>query len=582
MRAASRGRFALLALASTILASQSVAQTTTRVQGPGGRQMNTGARVLHFTPDERLALVLVQDGFLPGDGNGWLELAWLDRWTGQMTQAVPIPGGGSIDGDIWDAGISANGRYVVFATEATNLGPADTNGATDAYRLDRVTGQVVRVSLGLAGVEPDISSSSGSLSSGGTSNDGRLAVFTSEASNLGLGPVLGQQIYLRDLQTGSLSLISVALNGLPGDNWSDQPRISADGRYVAFLSQSSDLVVGDTNQFQDVFLRDRQNGTTVRLNLDPNGGEADADAYYGLDMTPDATRIVFDSYATNLVPGLSGNNEIFLIDVPTNSINVLSLSTLGVHSDGASYQPTISDDGRWVAFYSNATTLDPLDIDTTDDAFLRDLQFGVTTLVSRASNGDQGQPPPFTGEYLGPVALSPTGSLVAFETNLQGLVAGDTNDFDCLVRDTASSVLPIESYCTAKVNSLGCLPAITTGGEPHVGGAFDNFFLSAHNVRSNQVGLLLWANGSGSVPFFGGTLCLGGTIRRTPGQNSGGPAGPADCTGSYSFHFSQAYMASKSITAGTTLHGQFWSRDQGFPAPNNVGLTEAIRFTTAP
>jgi Tol biopolymer transport system component len=582
MHSTAPGRFLFLAVASTLLANSGLAQLLTRLQAPGGRQMNAYATVLHFAPDERFALALLEDGVLPGDANGFIDLVWFDRYTGQVFVAAPGAGGAPADGDIWDAGLSSNGRYVVFTSNASNHGPLDTNGLPDAYRLDRVTGQILRVSLGFGGVEPDANSGSGALSSGGTSDDGRFALFTSEAGNLGFGTVLGQQVYLRDLQANTTSVISVGPGGGPGDNWSDQPRISADGRYVAFLSQSTDLVPGDTNQCQDVFLRDRQLGTTVRLNLGPGGIEADADAYYGMDMTPDARWIVFDSSATNLLPGLSGVNEIFRIDVQSGLLTLESVSTAGAPSDGSSYQPTISDDGRWIAFSSDATTLEPSDVDQSLDAFLRDALLGTTRMLTISSSGNQGHPPPTWGEYLGQMTVSRTGALTAFGTNLLELVAGDTNFGDAFVFDNTSAVPPIESYCSAKVNSLGCVPVITSGGEPHVGGPSDSFFLSAHNVRSSQVGLFLWSNALGGTPFFGGTLCLGGTIRRTAGQNSGGPATPADCSGTYSFHFSAAYMASKSITAGQAVYGQFWSRDQGFPPPNNVGLTDGIRFTTAP
>lgn len=572
-----------IALASTSLvflaaasAAPAVGQSLIRLQGPGGRQSNVYARILHFTPDQRFALTLVDDGRVPGDANGLVDLAWYDLATGVATLAVP---GSPADDATWDAGLSANGRYVVFSTAATNLGPLDTNGMPDAYRLDRVTGLVVRVSLGVGGIEPDLPSNSGTLGSGGTSDDGRFAVFTSEGSDLGLGANQGQQVYLRDLVNQTTALVSVAVGGGPSDGWSDEPLISADGRFVAFMSQSTDLIVGDTNGFQDVFIRDRQNSTTTRLNLGPGGVEADADAYYGLDMSPDGRFVVFDSYATNLTPGLSGLNEIFLVDRLTGQLTLESLGGVGTPSDGNSYQPRISDDGRYIVFTSNATTLDPSDLDSIDDAFVRDRALSTTRLASVSTGGLAGQPAPNSAPYLEMVSISSSGGLVGFETNLQGLVAGDTNMVDAFVSDRTSTVQPIESFCVAKVNSQGCTPTITTAGEPHLGGTTDNFYLSAQAVRPNQPGILLWSHGANNQPFFGGTLCVSPPVNRTPGQSSGGSA---TCSGTYSFHFSRAYMASKGLIAGTVLYSQYWSRDQGFPAPNNVGLTDGIRFTMAP
>jgi hypothetical protein len=123
---------------------------------------------------------------------------------------------------------------------------------------------------------------------------------------------------------------------------------------------------------------------------------------------------------------------------------------------------------------------------------------------------------------------------------------------------------------------------ISSGGEPYTAGPSDAFFLSAHNLRNTETGLFIWSLSAGASPFYGGTLCLSMPIARTPAQSSGGSPSGADCSGGASFHFSQAYMALKGIGPGTLAHGQFWSRDSGLPPPNNVGLTDAIRFVTAP
>ena len=124
-------------------------------------------------------------------------------------------------------------------------------------------------------------------------------------------------------------------------------------------------------------------------------------------------------------------------------------------------------------------------------------------------------------------------------------------------------------------------PVIGASGAPSVAGT-DAFFLTAEQVLNGQFGMFLWSFAAGSQPFAGGTLCLSGGIHRTPVQRSGGNTPPLDCSGSYSFHFSQAYMASQGLTAGTTLFGQYWSRDRGFLPPDNIGLTGGIRFTLCP
>lgn len=137
-------------------------------------------------------------------------------------------------------------------------------------------------------------------------------------------------------------------------------------------------------------------------------------------------------------------------------------------------------------------------------------------------------------------------------------------------------------YCTPKVNSLGCTPTIGFLGLPTISGP-DNFSVTASSVVNNKSGLMLWGGVEASAPFFGGTLCIAPPVIRTPMQNSGGtPPPPSDCTGSYSYHFTQAYMASHLLGPGSTVYAQYWSRDPGFAFPNNVGLTNGLRFTIYP
>ena len=135
-------------------------------------------------------------------------------------------------------------------------------------------------------------------------------------------------------------------------------------------------------------------------------------------------------------------------------------------------------------------------------------------------------------------------------------------------------------YCTTKVNSGGCTPSIDSSGTPSASIAND-FHVSASDILFNVPGILIWSQTSASTPFGGGTLCLAAPVRRTPGQNSGGTPGQP-CSGRFDLHLSHAFMASQGIVPGMVVHAQYWSRDAGFAAPNNVNLTNAVRFTLAP
>jgi hypothetical protein len=136
-------------------------------------------------------------------------------------------------------------------------------------------------------------------------------------------------------------------------------------------------------------------------------------------------------------------------------------------------------------------------------------------------------------------------------------------------------------YCTPKTNSHGCVPHIGFSGAPSMS-VGNNFIVNASNVLSHKTGELLWSLTSNSIPFGGGTLCIGTLFHRTPLQNSGGNPLPVDCSGSYQFHFSQTYMAAQALVPGVTIYCQYYSRDDGFPTPSNIGLTDGMRFTVVP
>ncbi|HTF87825.1 MAG TPA: integrin alpha [Planctomycetota bacterium] len=135
-------------------------------------------------------------------------------------------------------------------------------------------------------------------------------------------------------------------------------------------------------------------------------------------------------------------------------------------------------------------------------------------------------------------------------------------------------------YCTAKVNSLGCTPTISYGGcaSRSLG---SGIAIVGQNVRPGLPGILLWSVAQNALPFSGGTLCVGAPIKRTPGQISTSIPS-SSCTGQYYYLFSTAYLAANNLNPGQAVHTQYWSRDNGFSAPNNVGLTAGLKFTVVP
>ena len=232
-----------------------------------------------------------------------------DRQTGQTTRVSLSSGGSEGNGHCWDASISADGRYVAFHSLASNLVPDDTNGESDVFVHDRQTGETARVSLSSGGTEGNSSSGSPSISA-----DGRYVAFVSLATNLVPGDNKFWDTFVHDRQTGQTTRVSMSSGGKKGNGGSGNPSISADGRYVAFNSDATNLVPGDTNGVVDVFVHDRQTGQTVRVSLSWDGSEGN-DASCNPSISADGRYVAFWSDATNLVPDdTNGFPDIFVQD----------------------------------------------------------------------------------------------------------------------------------------------------------------------------------------------------------------------------------------------------------------------------
>ena len=212
--------------------------------------------------------------------------------------------------------ISADGRYVAFISSASNLVDGDTNGFADVFVRDRKTGTIERVSLADDGTQANASSALPEISA-----DGRYVAFRSTASNLVPGDTNGfTDVFVYDREIGTIERVSVAADGTQGDNHSHASSISADGRYVSFASSDSNLVSGDTNNRRDVFVRDRQAGTTERVSVANNGMQGNDDSM-SPSISADGRYVAFWSGASNLVPGdTNGGSDIFVYDRQTHSI----------------------------------------------------------------------------------------------------------------------------------------------------------------------------------------------------------------------------------------------------------------------
>jgi len=257
------------------------------------------------------------------------------------------------------------------------------------------------------------------------SEDGRYVTFSSRASNLVAGDTNGvADGFLHDTQTGTTSLISVSSTGTQGNDQSNSIAITPDGRFVAFWSAASNLVTGDTNNKYDVFLRDTQTNTTTRVSVASNGTQGTANSGSTGAISANGRYITFTSTAGNLVSGdVNGKQDIFLHDTQTGNTTLISKSSAGVLGNDYSFRPSISADGRYIVFDSRASNLAAGDNNIFFDVFLHDTLTGQTSLVSKSSQGVSGTRDSMYAK------ISPDGKLVVFHSNANNLVAGDVNNY---------------------------------------------------------------------------------------------------------------------------------------------------------
>ena len=277
--------------------------------------------------------------------------------------------------------VSADGRYVGFVSEAPNLVPGDTNHFRDAFVHDRVTGATERVSLGLGSTQ----AMGGDTVSLALSADGRFVAMTSRATNLVLNDTNGvSDVFVRDRQTGTTTRVSVPTQFGQALGGSFLSQISADGRYVVFSSNATNLVAGDTNDNLDLFRRDRETGTTIRISIAHDGAQANGQPG-DPSMSADGRFVAFTSHATNLVAGdTNGHEDVFVRDVESGVTTRVSVGPGGVQADERSLEASMSGDGRFVAFRSLASNLVA---GGGVGIYLHDRQTGVTSALSVRPRG---------------------------------------------------------------------------------------------------------------------------------------------------------------------------------------------------
>ncbi|MGH2989642.1 MAG: hypothetical protein ACRDMA_07230 [Solirubrobacterales bacterium] len=339
-------------------------------------------------------------------------------------------GGAGADGEegSFTDSVSADGRFVAFESDADNLSGVDVGGF-DVFVRDVVTGSttlVSRQSDGDGGAGGDGESFGGSISA-----DGRFVAFSSRATNLSADTETGLNVYVRDLQANTTTLVSrqsAGDGGAGGDDASFIARISADGRRVAFASRADNLSGADDNDLENIFVRDLQANTTTLVSRAAGAGGAGADdSSFRPAISPDGRFVAFDSDADNL--SSADDNaflNVFLRDIETNTMTLVSRQSAGDGGSGgdeSSFGASISRGGDRVEFASRANNLSDADDNEFESVFVRDLEANRTTLVSRPSGGDSGA----ADDTSNRGEISADGRFVGFDSPADNLSDADDN-----------------------------------------------------------------------------------------------------------------------------------------------------------
>ena len=386
----------------------------------------------------------------------WDALIGAPRLVSAATNRVPA------NGTSWQSSMTPDGRYVVFSSDATDLVPNnfpsnDEGLPRHIYLRDMDAGTTRLVSLDSAGhasftveaLNPDISA------------DGQVITFDAYDSDLVPDDNnLAQDVFIRDLRSERTTLASrrnSALTGLTANGLSSlgASSVSSNGLRVVFTSLASNLAVGDTNGAMDVFLRDLALGTNILVSAGPNGvgnGPSQSPA-----LSADGRFVAFSSLASNLVANdFNGQSDVFVRDLQSGQVQLVSVTADGQSGMGGSTAPSISADGRFVAFQSSATNLvatpnlngsfkDP-------NVFVRDLLLGTTRLASISALADRSA----NGPSVSPV-ISPQGNLVVFQSDAGDLMPLSVNRSHVFLRDLEANTTKPLLYTTGRVVSVSAM-----------------------------------------------------------------------------------------------------------------------------
>jgi Tol biopolymer transport system component len=394
-----------------------------------GEQANDASFSASMSADGRYtAFDSLASNLVPGDTNNGCDVFVRDNSNGTVERVSVSSTEAQVDtGFNCDAAISADGRFVAFQSDGAGLVPNDTSTNSDVFVRDRLLGTTDRASVGWDGETPIGNGTEfGNSLDPAISTNGRFVAFTSSSRNLIPGrEIFETHVYVRDRLTGTTEVVSERPDGESINGPAAQPSLSDDGRYVAFVSFSEGLAPGDDNLGPDVFVRDRDTGTTTAASVSSTGALPQYVSFRPQSEQPsisaDGRYVAFKSNARDLVAGDDFNDfDVFVRDRVEGTTRMASVTSTGEQAFGGdSAGPSISADGNFVAFHSSAGNLSPGGGFGTSDIIVYDVARNITKPITLGQDFDQDD-----GVFP---SLTADGGQAAFTSRNNDLVVNDTN-----------------------------------------------------------------------------------------------------------------------------------------------------------
>jgi Tol biopolymer transport system component len=539
----------------------------------GGVQGNSDVWEVYVSGDGRyVAYTSTANNLVPGDTNGTFDAFVRDLLAGTTERVSVGVSGQQANGESAARAISFDGRYVVFGSVGTNVHPSDTDPLADIFVRDRWLGTTELISLPF-----DASPSQYDCKRADISGDGRYVVFDGGDSNLAPGDTNGTgDVFLRDRLLGTTEIVSLASDGTQGDLPSWIAAISGDGMRIAFLSKAKTFYPNN-DDYWHAFLRDRTTGTTLAVDLSPWGRLGNQHMFPDVAISPDGSTVVFNSQATNLLPG----DELLVHFKPyrwREGEPMQAITFAGGRTGLVAKDASLTTGGRFVAFEGGGQSWVTGDPTSSSDIFLQDTELHVT---QQASSNGYANPANFSTTRC---SMSWDGRVIAFTSYADNLVPGTTGLRHGFVRisDLAPGLAGM-AYCWPGKSPAGCQSALTAGGlsSASAGAGHD---LRLDGTLNDQIGLFLYSTtGTQGVLAGGGWSCIAPPWRRMPLHPTGGSPPPTlDCSGSFSEDFNAWIAAGQdpALVAGAPVWLQGWTRDP--TAPGGALLSDALAFFVGP